>query len=88
MALEIDKIKRLLENIEVISNTIFIVVAVCTGMMVAHKFINSRDKKEAVHYAIWWVVGIFFFFSIQSIVTELKPEGHKTKLSTLFQGQE
>ncbi|MBX9889973.1 MAG: hypothetical protein K2X94_01745 [Amoebophilaceae bacterium] len=62
----------ILGQINKASTLVFTIVAICTGIMVANKFINSRDKKEAVHYALWWVVGIFFFYSIHGIVSHMR----------------
>jgi len=53
---------------------IFLIIATVTGIIVAVKFVNSRDKKEAVNYAVWWVAGIVFFFSLNTIVEELREK--------------
>lgn len=66
-----DNLEELKDWASSITNTIFIIAATITGLMVAVKFINSRDKKEAMSYAIWWIAGVFFFFVCSSIISEL-----------------
>ncbi|WP_419241470.1 hypothetical protein [Cardinium endosymbiont of Nabis limbatus] len=66
-----DNLEELKDWTGSITNTIFIIAATVTGLMVAAKFISSRDKKEAMSYAIWWIVGIFFFFVCSSIISEI-----------------
>lgn len=66
-----DNLEELKDWAGSITHTLFIIAATITGLMVAAKFINSRDKKEAINYAIWWMAGIFFFFVCSSIISEI-----------------
>jgi DMSO reductase anchor subunit len=66
----IDNLDTLKDWANTITNALFIIAATITGFMVAGKFINSRDKKEAMNYAIWWIAGVFFFFVCRSIIVE------------------
>ena len=57
-----------------ILTVIFVIGATVSGIWVAGKFLTSPDKKEAMTYAMWWIVGVAFYALFRALINEIMEQ--------------